>query len=1261
MANAEHLEILKRTVGAWNQWRQRNPNVQPDLSEADLRGDQLSGANLSNALLHDSKLVRTVLNKANLAGANLNNARLRWAQLAHADLTGAKLSLADLRETNFNDATLNKADLGEANLSQATLQSTSLNEANLSGANFNHADLRGSKLNYANLTGANLANTNLINAKLTHANLNKAELSKAQLKGADLSYADFDGTNLSGASLYEVDLRNATFTGANVTGVDFTRAIADEHQFGPDQLSNKQREQLQFSIEITVKEPAAEQSEEKQAKHRKGVSFESIYGKKNDVRAIIEEAAREGWTELDLSDRGITELPEEIGQLERLETLHLFGNQLTGVPVGFGKLVGLTVLGLHNNRLMEVPKEIWQLTNLTLLNLSSNQLKEVPKGVGQLEKLQRLFVSDNQLTKVSKEIGKLVSLKVLYLNNNQLTEVPKEIEELKKLRDIILTGNNIPNEEVKRMEDKMIGIIEEGEPSEGEVEEADRAPIEKASIGGYSICDQPTDVDSLGFEPYTTAIAEFLSHKDTKPPLTMSIEGEWGSGKSSFMLQLSNKLSKKGGLIVTFSPWRHEEEDSVWAAFVLTFTDQLSKQLYERSGLVKCLKVRLKLVQDRFDWRKGWPAVAKVAAQCLAYVLILIGVLTVLWAGGIPYLQHILAKVFLTFGSVMGVGWKGLKSMQDFVGNPFEHELKKYIEKPDYTGRTPFIEEFHKDFKKVVEAYAGGKKIYVLIDDLDRCAVPKAGELMQAINLMVSDDPQLIFVLGMDRGKVAAGLAVKHREIIPYLNPRLVDQNVDGAGDSNELAGLRYGYSFIEKFVQLPFTIPRATESEIQTMMDVIATELPLEVTEIASADRVAVSTDKVDKGRNKTEISETEEPAGSTEDFKESETKEEQQRWLELRIAEDSEQVKAIVNMVASSLDCNPRRVKQFINLFRLRAYIAYETQLLILPENIGGSEGGVTLEQLGKMVAIGLKWPLFAESLERDESLLEMLADFAEARPRPIKSLEDDIAKRWAEESKLMELMRYGCLDEEGEKDIFNWSTYTLCQVNVARLLQVLPKTTSIAELSSEDESAPPEHEDEIRPAVDRDISQAGLELESNVESELPQEKVPQKMAANKFKEKRSRGGKGKKIVAKKKAVKKRVATKQAVKKKGELKKDTLIDSSSKTLRWLSSIKAKVEAKNLSLEYNEAKYWATLKSPQTNRNIAYLHAQKTQIRLFTRLNPSFDSMLQTTPASHKWADMYPSIFKIRNEESINKAVKLIVSSYEEDSQGSGKADHVR
>ena len=51
-----------------------------------------------------------------------------------------------------------------------------------------------------------------------------------------------------------------------------------------------------------------------------------------ELLKIIEEAARDGRTELDLSKKGIKSLPAEIGRLTKLTELYLHVNQLKNVP-----------------------------------------------------------------------------------------------------------------------------------------------------------------------------------------------------------------------------------------------------------------------------------------------------------------------------------------------------------------------------------------------------------------------------------------------------------------------------------------------------------------------------------------------------------------------------------------------------------------------------------------------------------------------------------------------------------------------------------------------------------------------------------------------------------------------------------------------------------------------------------------------------------------------------------------------------------------
>jgi hypothetical protein len=70
MANPEQLQILKQGVEVWNQWRDQNRDIRPDLGEADLRGANLRGANLLGADLTGANLANAILNDADLRNTN---------------------------------------------------------------------------------------------------------------------------------------------------------------------------------------------------------------------------------------------------------------------------------------------------------------------------------------------------------------------------------------------------------------------------------------------------------------------------------------------------------------------------------------------------------------------------------------------------------------------------------------------------------------------------------------------------------------------------------------------------------------------------------------------------------------------------------------------------------------------------------------------------------------------------------------------------------------------------------------------------------------------------------------------------------------------------------------------------------------------------------------------------------------------------------------------------------------------------------------
>ena len=188
MADEAHLKILKKGVGAWNQWRSRNLEVRPDLSGADL--SEPSARQIS---LHGIEGMRT---GANLSGIDFGNTDLKDANLAFAELVDAHLVGADLRR---------------ADLSEAMLMGSDLSRADLSHANLREADLTG-----ANLHDAGLDEADLFSAQLVQTIFDQTRLDKTKFTASTMVNTLFGNVDLSAA----IGLDEVTHIGPSTIGID---------------------------------------------------------------------------------------------------------------------------------------------------------------------------------------------------------------------------------------------------------------------------------------------------------------------------------------------------------------------------------------------------------------------------------------------------------------------------------------------------------------------------------------------------------------------------------------------------------------------------------------------------------------------------------------------------------------------------------------------------------------------------------------------------------------------------------------------------------------------------------------------------------------------------------------------------------------------------------------------------------------------------------------------------------------------------------
>jgi len=578
----------------------------------------------------------------------------------------------------------------------------------------------------------------------------------------------------------------------------------------------------------------------------------------------------------------------------------------------------------------------------------------------------------------------------------------------------------------------------------------------------FFLNDTATAKDSLGFKPYVEAIAEFLTTEYTKPPITLSIEGQWGCGKSSFMKQLKDRIEelnkdrientkfkskkrrfleilffnkrKKSYYTVWFNCWRYEKEDELWAAFALSLMEQLSADLPWEQRLLA--RLRLTYLRLRFK--------LKGKSSFKLNILIFFVSLYFLIVYSVPKFDEILSShsiagllgdvlvVLIGFvGPIVSFFYFG-KDLKDTIGNPFD--FSKFVSSPNYEEHISFIEQFHSDFNKIVESYAGDSRVYVFIDDLDRCEISKAAELMQAINLMISDAAKISFCVGMDRKIISAGLAAKNENICKYLNDDILEHK------------LEYGYNYIEKFIQIPFKVPNPKNKDFKELFNCLQKQESSPKASMSNKNLMQqlrshrVSSNKSFFNKSRVRVDQQENIDQETKNYRDDDI---EPNLNEEKISnsfdcnersesnELSETFVSIMEMVAPALDYNPRRMKQFLNLFRFQRTIGLQTGLFTYKKETAHNQMW-NCKKLAKFVAICIKWPSIILSLNSNTAFLEELQKHVLKPGNRTKNLD-----LWAEDKKLIELLKYGCIENDPKKE----AEYTLLGLDFSKLLEISP----------------------------------------------------------------------------------------------------------------------------------------------------------------------------------------------------------------------------
>jgi len=139
----------------------------------------------------------------------------------------------------------------------------------------------------------------------------------------------------------------------------------------------------------------------------------------------------------------LLELPEWIGNLRALQTLHLILYAVKQLPLSLWELTGLRELELCVDGLECLSAEIGNFTALCKLDLGFHNMKKLPASISKLTNLQSLTIDSTALKEVP-FLGNLVNVQSLKLYNLFcISELPSELWNMTGLTSLVISAPGV--------------------------------------------------------------------------------------------------------------------------------------------------------------------------------------------------------------------------------------------------------------------------------------------------------------------------------------------------------------------------------------------------------------------------------------------------------------------------------------------------------------------------------------------------------------------------------------------------------------------------------------------------------------------------------------------------------------------------------------------------------------------------------------------------------------------------------------------------
>lgn len=284
--------------------------------------------------------------------------------------------------------------------------------------------------------------------------------------------------------------------------------------------------------------------------------------------------------------------------------------------------------------------------------------------------------------------------------------------------------------------------------------------------------DTESKEDYLNFGEVSQIVTEILE-TEAMLPVSIGIFGNWGAGKSSLLNLIEQQIKPDEWIVIKFDAWLYQGFDDARAALLEVIA----------SHLIQAAK------DDETIWKKSKNLFARIDGLRL-FGLMADGAAL---AAGIPTFG-LISRIFETAqNSLDGIQDKAESKQVVEVGKEIVDSGRNLIKSKEKQTPPQQIDAFRKEYGEILQDL--GKKLVIVIDNLDRCLPANAIQTLEAIRLFLFLN-RTAFIIAADEEMIRHSVAEHYKDL-----------------------SYRHQIDYLDKLIQIPIRVPKAGVLEIRAYL----------------------------------------------------------------------------------------------------------------------------------------------------------------------------------------------------------------------------------------------------------------------------------------------------------------------------------------------------------------------------------------------------------------------------------------------------------